>query len=67
MGSKICKGGIDDNPLVNFSISCVKINNSENITLDRIDGNREEEEKNTGDSKAVDTGGSLKRRRCCFI
>jgi hypothetical protein len=66
MGSKICKGGIDDNPLVNFSISCVKINNSENITLDRIDGNREEE-KNTGDSKAMDTGGSLKHRRCCFI
>ena len=37
MGNKIC-GGETGTPWVNFSINCVRVNNSENINIDRPDG-----------------------------
>ncbi len=37
MGNKTC-GGETGTPWVNFSINCVRVNNSENINIDRPDG-----------------------------
>ncbi len=37
MGNKIC-GDETGTPWVNFSINCVRVNNSENINIDRTDG-----------------------------
>ncbi len=65
MGNKICKGA-EDTPWVNFSIncvSCVEINDSENINFDRTDGGEDKEEEE-GKHEKLDTP---THRWCCCI
>lgn len=66
MGSKICKAGVDDTPLVHFSLNCTKIINSENINIDRIDAPEFEgmQDEIQEDKKCVD---KKKEKTCsCF-
>jgi hypothetical protein len=61
MGNKIC-GGANDTPLITFSLSCVKVIDSDNINIGALDSpdgqkGKEEEEDETLDVR--------ERRVCC--
>ena len=62
MGNKICGG--EETPWVNFSINCIRVNNSENINIDRPDGQNCEEDYADSDD-LVDSNKGLKSRFCC--
>ena len=43
MGDKLCKQGVDT-PTLTCRVSCVRVENSNNVNLDRIDGGYKQEE-----------------------
>ena len=64
MGNKIC-GGETGTPWVNFSINCVKVNNSENINIDRPDGPADPN--SLDDTNSFDESNSIDELNSCCL